>query len=248
VIDGSAQTMHTLRMTKKPFARPLLGLGLMLGSLVAAAATPTGFTARYNVLKDGSPMGVATVTLRPGEQGQWVYSRDIKGTSGMAAMLGASVSETSHFRWSGDAPEAIRYDYELKAAIKDKQRHLSVDWARHQVTVDDGRAHLTYASTPGMVERNTTALAIGVALRDGKQQINLPVAVKQKVEQQSFKVTGRQTVRVPAGSFKTEQVERTDNDRGFDAWYAPDKYPVPVKVTQKDGGNLTMELVSYSAR
>jgi hypothetical protein len=28
----------------------------------------------------------------------------------------------------------------------------------------------------------------------------------------------------------------------------PSKYPVPVKLAQKDGGDLTLELVSYSAR
>jgi hypothetical protein len=97
-----------------------------------------------------------------------------------------------------------------------------------------------------MVERNTTPLALGLALRDGQQQIALPVAVRQDVQTQNFKVTGKETVRVPAGSFNAVRIDRTDADRGFSAWYAPDRYPLPVKLSQHDGGDMVMELVSYS--
>lgn len=234
-------------MTIQSNMRALLGLTLLFGACAAMASPPPAFTAKYKVLRGGSPMGEATVTLRAGNDGQWIYRRDIEGTSGMAAMLGASVKEASRFRWKGDVPEAISYDYALNATFKTKQRHLAVDWSAHQVSVDSSKGKESYPSQPGMVERNTTALAIGLALRDGEKQIALPVAVRQKVETQTFKITGKQNVKVPAGSFDTVEVQRTDADRGFTAWYAPDKYPVPVKVTQKEGGNLTMELVSYSA-
>ncbi len=233
-------------MTIRSIIAPLLGLALLVATHATLATPPAAFTAKYKVLRDGSPMGEATITLHAGSNGQWVYNRDIEGTAGMAAMLGASTRETSRFRWKDGIPEAISYDYVLNAAFKTKRRHLTVDWPAQKVSVDDGKDTQTYPSQAGMVERNTTALAVGVALRDGQQQIDLPVAVKQRVETQSFKVTGQQTVQVPAGSFQTIRVERTDTDRGFDAWYAPDQYPMPVKITQKDDGDLTMELVSYS--
>jgi hypothetical protein len=192
-------------------------------------------------------MGVATVTLRAAGNGEWVYSKDVKGTGGLAAMLGASMSETSRFRWKGDMPEAISYDYQLQTGIKNKRRHLTIDWAKQRVTIDEGKGAQTYPASPGMVERNTTALALGLALRDGRQQITLPVAVRQQVQTQSFKVTGTETVKTPAGSFNAERIERTDAERGFSAWYVPARYPLPVKLSQHDGGDLTMELVSYQA-
>jgi Protein of unknown function (DUF3108). len=232
-------------MTIRPLLAPLLGLGLLLGTQVVPAATPTGFTATYNVLQGDEPIGVATVTLRAGGNGEWVYRKNMKGTGGLAAMLGADVTETSRFRWNGDVPEAISYDYQLVASIKNKQRHMKVDWATHQVTVDEGKGPQTYPTSPGMVERNTTPLALGLALRDGKQQIALPVAVRQDVQTQNFKITGKERVKVPAGSFNAMRVERTDADRGFSAWYAPDRYPLPVKLSQHDGGDTVMELVSY---
>jgi len=234
-------------MTIRTAFSPLLGLGLLLAVPAAAAATPTAFTATYDVSQGGEPMGVATVTLRAAGNGEWIYSKDVKGTGGLAAMLGASMSESSRFRWKGDVPEAVSYDYRLQTGIKNKQRHLAVDWTKRQVTVDEGKGPQTYPSSPGMVERNTTSLALGLALRDGKQQVTLPVAVRQQVQAQSFKVTGKETVQVRAGSFSAERVDRTDAERGFSAWYVPDRYPVPVKLSQHDGGDLTMELVSYQA-
>lgn len=233
-------------MTIRPLLAPLFGLGLLLGSRAAPAATPASFTARYNVLQGGEPMGEATVSLRKAGNGEWIYSRDVKGTAGMAAMMSASIKEASRFRWKGDVPEAISYDYRLDAAIKNKQRHMLVDWAKQQVSVDEGKGPNTYPAVAGMVERNTTPLALGLALRNGRQQIALPVAVRQEVQTQNFKVTGRETIRVPAGSFNAVRIDRIDADRGFSAWYAPDRYPLPVKLSQHDGGDLVMELVSYS--
>jgi hypothetical protein len=99
-----------------------------------------------------------------------------------------------------------------------------------------------------MVERNTLPLALGVALHGGAQQVSLPVAVKQQVETQQFKVAGKDKVSVPAGSFDALRVQRADETGGFSAWYVPSKYPVPVKLAQSDGGDLTLELVKFEGK
>ena len=52
---------------------------------------------------------------------------------------------------------------------------------------------------------------------------------------------------MPAGRFQAQRVDRTDADRGFSAWYVPARYPLPVKLSQHDGGDLTMQLVSFKA-
>jgi len=235
-------------MTIRPLLTSCLGLGLLLGSAaVPAATTPTAFTATYRVTQGGMPLGDATVTLRATGNGEWIYSKSVKGSGGMAAMLSANLEESSRFRWKGTVPEAISYDYALTSAIKSKQRHLRVDWSKRQVSVDEGKGAKTYPAVPGLVERNTLALAIGMALRGGSTNVALPVAVKQQVETQNFNVAGKEAVKVPAGNFDAERVERTDADRGFSAWYVPDRYPLPVKLSQHDGGNVEMALLSYRA-
>ncbi|PWK81569.1 DUF3108 domain-containing protein [Fulvimonas soli] len=222
------------------------GLALAFAAAAAAATSaPAPFTATYRVLQGGQPIGEAVITLKPVGDGQWEYSNRTQGTGGLAAALGASSSETTRFRWNGGAPETVSYDYRMDAAIKRKQRHLAVDWNARQVTVDDGKGPVGYASAPGLVDRNTVPLAIGLALRDGRQALALPVAVKRNVETQRFKVAGQEPVQVPAGRFQAARVERTDAERAFSAWYAPQKYPVPVKLAQSDGGDLELQLVSY---
>ncbi|TAM60766.1 MAG: DUF3108 domain-containing protein [Rhodanobacter sp.] len=233
-------------MTIRPLLAPLFTLSLLLGAPAVLAAPPGDFTAIYQVTQDGAPMGEATVRLHASGHGEWTFSKDIKGTAGLAAMLGASDRESSSFRWKGDVPEAISYDYRLNTGIKNKQRHLRVDWPKHQVTVEEGKGVQTYPTSPGMVERNTLPLALGLALRDGQRQVVLPVAVRQQVQTQHFAVTGKETVKVPAGSFTAMRVERTDADRGFSAWYVPARYPLPVKLSQHDGGNMEMQLVSFT--
>lgn len=232
-------------MTIRPVLANALGLGLLLATVGAVAAPPHPFIATYNVAQAGQPLGVARVSLHAADHGTWLYRKDVEGTGGLAALLGANVNESSRLRWKGDVPEAISYDYSLQAAIKNKQRHLRVDWASKQVTVDEGKGSTTYPAQPGMVERNTLPLALGLALRNGRDDIALPVAVRQTVETQHFKVTGKETITVPAGRFNAVRVERTDADRGFSAWYVPDRYLLPIKLSQHDGGDLQMELVSY---
>lgn len=232
----------------KTFPLPrLLAAGFALafcaGTAIAADA-PQPFTAHYQVLQGDQKIGEATVTLKAAGKGQWTLENASKGTGGIAAMLGASTDETTRFRWTHGRPETLSYDYRMQASIKSKQRHLSVDETSHQVSVDEGKGVQHYPGSAGMVDRNTVPYAIGLALRAGKQQVSLPVAVRQKVEQQQYRVTDKAQVKVPAGTFEADKVQRSD-DPSFNAWYVPGKYPLPVKLTQHDGGNLTLELVSY---
>ena len=140
------------------------GLLLALSTTAALAATPTPFTATYQVSQGGQVMGEAVVTLKSVGNGLWEYSNQTHGTSGLAAALGANSTETTRFRWNNNAPETVSYDYHMDAAIKSKQRHMEVNWTSNQVSVDEGKGPMTYPSVPGMVDRNTAPLAIGLAL------------------------------------------------------------------------------------
>lgn len=225
------------------------GFALAVSASPAWAATPvpTPFTATYQVSQGGSVIGEAVVTLKAAGDGQWEYRNQTRGTSGLAAALGANTNDTTRFRWHNGNPETITYDSRVDA-FKVKQRHTQVDWASNQVSVNEGKGPDTYAAAPGLVDRNTTSFAIGLALREGKQQVTLPVAVRKNVEQQQYQVKASEEVSVPAGKFKAERVERTDTDKAFSAWYVPAKFPVPVKLAQSEGGNLTLELVKFEAK
>lgn len=224
------------------------GLALAVASGSALAAQPRPFTAHYQVLSGDQLIGDATIKLAAVGNGEYAYTTQTKGTGGVAAMLAASSDETTRFRWHNDMPETLSYDYTMQTAFKSKKRHMSVDPTSAKVSVDEGKGPVSYAGVAGMADRNSLPLAIGLALVAGKQAVTVPVGVRQGVEQQQYKVTGSESVKVPAGTFTAEKVARSDDgSKRFDAWYVPRKFPVPVKLTQADGGNLTLQLVSFNA-
>lgn len=227
------------------FARFALATLALAAGTAGAASAPRPFTATYQVQQDGQTIGQATVTLTATGKDEYTYRNQTQGTGGLAALIGANSDETTRFRWRDDTPETVTYDYAMDSSFKRKHRHLRVDWASGQVTVDEGKGPIQYASAPGMVDRNTLPLALGLALRNGDKQVVLPVGVKQRVERQQYAVQATEHLTVPAGEFAAERVTRTDTGKPFDAWYVPAKFPVPVKLAQADGGNLTLLLESY---
>lgn len=233
--------MHHLR-------QPALLLGLAFASAIASAASPPvpAFSAHYRVLENGSPIGEATLTLSEGNDGAWTFTTTSTGTQGLASLLGASTREVSTFRWVGDLPQGINYDYTMKTALKNKHRHVNFDWAAKAIEVDDN-GQFKFATQPGVLERHTVPLAIAAGLKAGRTNFDLPVAVRDRVEIQHYAVQGTQALHMPAGDFNATRVSRADGDGGFEAWFAPDQLPAPVKIDQRGKHDFSLELESWSA-
>lgn len=228
------------------FATTFLAAALAATCGVAGAAPPVpAFTAQYQVLQNGTPIGKATLTLAPGADNTWTFTTDSKGTAGLASLLAASTSEVSTFSWAGNAPQGISYDYSLKSALKQKHRSVHFDWSSHTITVDDnGTAH--FPTRPGVIERHTIPLALAAGLATGKKTFDLPVAVRDRIETQHYATQAPQSITVPAGTYDATPVARTDGGDGIEAWFAPAKLPVPVKIEQTGKSSFALELESWS--
>jgi len=224
-----------------------VALTTVLGSAIAAAPPLPAFTAHYRVLQNGSPIGRATLTLAPGADGTWAFTTQSEGTAGLASLLAAGTREVSTFKWVGDSPQGISYDYTMKSALKQKHRSVRFDWASHTIVVDDNGTS-RFPTQPGAVERHTVPLALAAGLAAGKTTFALPVAVRDRIETQHFTARGKQNVSVPAGTFDATRVSRTDDGEGFAAWFAPGKLPAPVKIDQRGKNAFSLELESWSAR
>ena len=214
----------------------------------ARAATPPvpAFTAHYQLLRNGAPMGTATLTLARDTDGGWTFTTDSRGTTGLASALGASTREVSRFHWVGDLPQGDSYTYTLKMAFKDKQRRVDFDWPAHTIRVDD-HGQSEFPTQPGALERHTIPLALAAGLRAGQQQFALPVAVRDRIETQHYAVQAAQPVQVPAGTFDATRVARTDDSEGITAWFAPGKLPAPVKIEQRGKDDYALLLESWSS-
>ncbi|HET7269298.1 MAG TPA: DUF3108 domain-containing protein [Oleiagrimonas sp.] len=223
---------------------------LPLAVMAADTAKPAPlqpFTATYKVLRKGDPLGTSTLSLTRNADGTWTYRSSMQAEHGLAALLGGSIRESSHFRWHDGRIEALGYDYKMHLAIKDEQRHVKVDWQAGTVSVhtsDDG--NFSYKPQPGLVERHVLVLALGRAVAAGKTDIALPVAVKDRVQVQTFAAQDKASVTVPAGTFQAVRVNRTHDDKGYSVWYAPTRFgSAPVKLFQQSGGDITLLLKTF---
>lgn len=223
-----------------------LTLACTAGTALAAAPLPA-FTAHYRLQQDGTPIGKATLTLAPGDDGTWTFTTASQGTSGLASLLAANTREVSTFKWVGDLPQGIDYDYSLKTALKSKHRSVNFDWARHVIDVNDN-GRFSFTTQPGALERHTVPLAIAAGLAAGKTSFTLPVAVRDRVETQHYAAQGKQTLTVPAGSFDAIRVSRSDGGDAFEAWFAPGKLPAPIEIVQRGKHDFSLELTDWSAQ
>lgn len=215
------------------------------GATIAAPPLPA-FRAHYRVLQNGAPIGEATLTLAPGADDDWTFTTQSQGTAGLASLLAASTREVSTFTWVGNLPQGSSYDYTMTSALKQRRRSVRFDWADHAIDVNDnGRFH--FPTQPGALERHTIPLALAAGLVAGKTSFTLPVAVRDRVEMQHYAAQGRQDVSVPAGSFDATRVGRTDGGEGIQAWFAPARLPVPIKIDQRGKNAFSLELESWSA-
>lgn len=225
---------------------PLLAaLALAAGAVHAAPSAP--FTATYEVLRSGQRVGEASMSLqRDGDD--WRFATVTHGNLGPAGLLGIDTTEISRFRRKDGAPEMLAYDFRLDSSLKKSRRHVEVDRSAQRVRVDDSRkGRSDYASEPALVDRHLLVLALGQSLARGdRRDVDLAVAVRDRVKHQTYRVGGEETVVVPAGRFDDAlRVERGDRDHDFVAWYAPAHYPVPLKV--RYGERMELRLANFTA-
>lgn len=214
-----------------------------LSASVFAAETLKPDQAQYTVSRDGKPIGAATYSLVANADGTWTLHSETRGTGGMARLLGLDVREESTFALRDGALQGLHYDYKQDAAIKSRRRTIAFDWNTRQAHVRDNGRDFRYATPPGAIDRSAVAVALGLAFADGAKTVSLPVAVRDRVEQQQFAVRGKMSISVPAGKFAATEIDRTDAPGKAKSWYAADTGLLPVRVEQKqhDGSIIVME-------
>lgn len=199
--------------------------------------------ASYVVTRDGKAIGMATYALAANADGTWTLRSETRGTGGMAKLLGLDAREDSVFSVHDGVLQGLHYAYNQDAAIKHKQRRIDFDWKAQQIHVHDNGKDFGYAIVPGCIDRSAVAVALGLAVATGEKSVTLPVAVRDRVESQRYVMRGEEKTQVPAGTFTTTEVERTDTPGKAKSWYVPSLGVLPVLVQQQqhDHSTIVME-------
>lgn len=229
-------------------------LALNLCAIAPALAADTAikpFHAEYATLRNGGELGRSTLDLSDNGDGSWTLRSETKGTSGMAKLAGVHILEISRLRWNDGRPEALTYNYQQETAFKKRTRHAVFDWKAGEVHVTEGDGDFRYATAPGLIDRQTVTLALASDLMRGASSFAYKVAVKDRIEGMRYTRGATETLKVPAGEFKTVLMQRegepgADRKRVARSWFAESLgwLPVQIEQTEKKGDTVTLKLVS----
>lgn len=223
---------------------------LLATPLLAVAAAPHPYTARYEVRRNGDPLGTATVSLRALANGRYELTSSTVGSEGLAAIAGAAVDERSVLSWSAGQLETVAYSYRQKLAWKTKSRSFQVDAASRRIDSQDKDRHFSPEYRRGVIDRNAITVAIMNDLAAGKSgDLHYLVPDKDELQSHVYRVAAPGRLDTALGEQRVIRVERireSANGRSTTLWMGQDKNFVPLRIEQKepDGQSIEMRIVS----
>jgi len=207
----------------------------------------------YKVSRGDATLGDGTISLQHDERPDcYLYSQIAKPTSTWVKLLSSDVVEQSWFcvQNGHPVPTAFRYHREGFGSSKENFA-LTFDWTKMQVTNEAGKS---FALEDNVIDR----LLIQLVLRNWLiQSVNetgrLPIGEERtvhyadddKVDSYRFAIKAQETTTVPAGTFATVRIDRTDStNRRSQFWVSPSLNYAVVKAEQqkRDDPVIRLEL------
>ena len=225
---------------------------LALLALPTLAAAPTPFSADYEVLRNGSRLGEATIRFSALDGGRYQLQTSTTGTEGLAALAGTHVEERSLLSWHGDQPETLDYDYVQKLGWKTRERHVRVDAGSKSIDYQDKDRHYAPAYRPGVLDRHaiTVALMQDVALGKAGDRVYL-VPDKDQLATWRYRISSVSSLQTALGPQRARRVDRIrddDSGRKTTVWLAVDRGFVPLRMLQTEDNGETIEMRIVSLR
>jgi len=206
-------------------------------ALPAAAAPAQQVEIAYELIRNGTP--IAEMVERLEHDGKtYTLSGQLKG-KGVFALRGDAARTSRGSIVAGGLRPA---EFEDKRTGRDTAR-AKFDWAAKTLTLQgkDGAAE-TKPLPADIQDRLSFAYSFAFHV-PGSAPVPVSITDGKGVSTSSYKATGRETVKTPAGDFealKLEREKKQPDDRTSEIWLAA-KYgyvPVRILVVEKDGTRI----------
>jgi hypothetical protein len=219
-------------------------VGVCLLGGVSAASEPSPlpdplrtFDARYALKRSGLRLGTTQMALSRHPRG-WRYSSRTEAEGLAALFVDGPTTEETILEIDNGAVRPLRYRHVEDDA--DDRIEIEFDWDAATARVHRTSGEHDVALKPGTHDPFSSVLAVMGAVAAGAQEIRLPgIDNDGERTQLTFAVRAREQVEVPLGQFDAVRVHRVrTDDRSTVSWLAPELGWLPVRLEQRDDGDL----------
>ncbi len=213
-------------------------LFLLANSATAQSQCALPFDASFQVTRNGSELGEASMRVGPGTNGQWILTTQTRGTKGMAAFAGLEIYERSLFSQRNGKLETLQYDYTQSSRVNSRKLSIRVNPTTKKVDVDDRGKLRQLDHQDGAIDRHLVSLQLMCEMqRNNKKDIRLPVISRSSISEQLYRVVGDESLDTNLGRINTVKIERIrDNgdNRQTTIWLDKSRRYMPVRIEQID--------------
>ena len=218
---------------------------LLLSLSVRAADAPLpALNLVYAVQYAGFSAGEADITLKPeGAAGCYRYDTNTRPTGFVKALFG-SPNQYSRFCVADGVVRSQRYESVLEDDAEQSYR-LDFDYVTRKVIDENGLVREIPAEA---VDSFSLQQAVRLWVAKHANDANPPIARFTMVDRKNLtyyqlKITGRETVKTPAGKFDAILLERIDNPNKVGRfWLAAERDWMPVKIETRSGKKPSLVL------
>lgn len=219
-------------------------LAAALAATATAAAPPVpAFSARYEVRRNGDPLGEATLSLAGDARGG-AFAQRTAGTAGLARMLGVRIDEHSTFAWRPDGrPETREYAYDQSTSVNKRRRGARVDAVAGTIRLTDRDAARDVPYVDGVVDRQLLTLALMQAVAAGQRGDQVfRVVGRRAVEEQTWRIGAEGAVPGGGRGIRIERIRQTPDGRRTVLWLDPRAPHVPLRIEQHEDDGESIEM------
>lgn len=214
--------------------------------LVHANPLPKYFSAWYTVKKGAVEFGVTHRTLRPGENGTWVFESVTVPVGMFARLFKGKLLERSRWIYENGRIKPLEYIFKRTGLLK-RQVTLTFDWQKIMVTNSINSDQWRMKIKTNTLDKLIYQLNIMHDLLMGKRTFDYSVADGGTLKTYHIVAQGEEWQQTPIGKFRTLRVIRLNDVRKTTLWCAPKLSYLPVRIAQIDADDGKLVVATLKA-
>ncbi|MEX1081802.1 MAG: DUF3108 domain-containing protein [Halofilum sp. (in: g-proteobacteria)] len=209
------------------------------GSPATLPGPLTPFEARYEVSNGTLRVGTASFKLTH-SAGLWRYRSTLEARGLFALFAENPMRETTWLQPHEGELRPMIYRHQEGEEV----RRVVFDWSAGQAQVQEDGERRRIPLEPASRDQLSAILAVMVALEAGEHSVTFPgVTDDGESAPLHFERAGTESLTVAHGTYDTVRVDRQhDDDRVTSTWLAPALAWLPVRVEQREDGELIARL------